>query len=62
MGADPLAFVESLHRGRGQPYIEPLSKQRKRYAVVAVIYLDVIVDIDPGLDPFCVFIGLLTYL
>jgi len=28
-----------------------------RDAVVMVIYFDVVIDVDPGLLPFCIFIG-----
>ena len=57
VGGHPLALVESLHRGGGQPDVESLPQQPEGHAVVVVVHLDVIVDVDRRLEPFGIFVG-----
>jgi hypothetical protein len=59
MGGYPLTFVKGLHGGGGEPDIELFSQQLIRDAVVVMVHLDVVVDINLRLEPLGVFVGTL---
>ena len=42
----PLAFLESFHRMGSQPYMEFFAQEPKRHAVIVLVDLDVVVDVD----------------
>jgi len=52
------ALEEDLHGGVGKTNIELFVDQLVRDAVVVVVHLDVIIDIDPGALPFGISIGM----
>jgi hypothetical protein len=57
MRGDSTTLEENLHRGIRETNIELFMDQRVRNAVVVMIHLDVIIDIDPGCFPFGIKIG-----
>ena len=54
MCGDPLSSMEGLHGGGGHPDVESFSQQLERHAVIMVVHLDVVIDIDLCLAPLCV--------
>jgi hypothetical protein len=54
---DPGALVKEFDDMRAQAHIELLLDQGVRYGVVMAVGLHVVVDIDAGLLPLRVFIG-----
>ena len=52
MRGDSSALEEDLHGGIGEAHIELFMNQLIGNAVVVVIHLDVVIDIDPGAFPF----------
>src|SRR4030042_5240573 len=55
---DSASLEEDLHGGIRKPDIELFMDQLVRDAVVVMVHLDVIVDIDPGALPFGIDIGM----
>ena len=58
MAGDPLAAMEDLDCGGGDPRLDLLADQLVRHAVVVLGDLDVIVEVDPAALPLGVFVGL----
>jgi hypothetical protein len=58
MASDACALVEEFHDLRTQPHIELLLDQRIGHGVVMAFDFDVIVNIDPGVFPLGICIGL----
>ena len=58
MGSHPAASEEGFHGVLGEPDIELLFDQCIGHRVVMAIDLDVIVDVDPGLFPVGIDLGL----
>lgn len=59
MTGHPLAFLESFDDTGGEPDMEFLAHQPERNAVVVLVGLDVIVDVDDGQFPLGVLVRLL---
>lgn len=59
MRSHPLSLVKSLHGGGGEPDIKLLFQQLTRDAVVVMVHLDVIVDINLCLEPLGLLVGTL---
>ena len=57
MAGDPLAAMEDLDRGGGDPRLDLLADQLVRHAVVVLGNLDMVVEVDPAALPFGVFVG-----
>jgi hypothetical protein len=56
MAGHPSILEQDLHCSGSQAHIYLLFYQLIGYAIVMVIELDMVVDIDPGLFPLCIFI------
>jgi hypothetical protein len=59
VGSHPLSLEEDLDRTCGDARIQHLSPQLIGNAIVVVVYLHVIVDVDLVLLPCCQFVPLL---
>ena len=57
MAGDPLAAMEDLDRGGGDPRLDLLADQLVRHAVVVLGDLDMVVEVDPAALPLGVFVG-----
>jgi len=52
MGGDSSALEEDLHRGLSEPHLHLLMNELIGNAVVMVIHLDMVIDIDLDAFPF----------
>ena len=59
MAGHPLALSEDLHGMGGKPDLEFLALQLMGHAVVVIVDIDVVVDVDGGDLPLGVFVGFL---
>ena len=57
MGGHPLSLTEGFDCGGGQTDIEFLAQQLEGDAVIVMVHLDVIVDVDRRFEPFGIFIS-----
>ena len=57
MGGHPLSLMEGFDRSGGQTDIEFLPQQLEGDAIVMMVYLDMVVDVDRRLKPFGILIG-----
>jgi hypothetical protein len=58
MAGDALPFVEEFYDLRTQPHVELLLDVRIGHRVVVAFHFHVVINIDPGMFPLGIFIGL----